>query len=1304
MLFVISPQFLFHNGAQFTLSLLSACGKYALEEEPSQKLWVALVGSENEEILQLNAYVVSILKSMLDKLTPTQAKDVNVEDRMSRICSAVLSFRDFSADVVNVFDSPQSCDPSDVKEYFDSLHFSLRPNVAHLSDIQFLLNSGFDKFVGCFGEDGFGVRTTDVLIGDLVEAGSLSLSEFVNGLVIRSFAQQVENLEIGISSETSSNTENLVNKFSISMLHKRNAAGKRKRSQSPIGISGSFGPDDNEFGVPTSSDFDHSTASEPVSMGGIPEWKESHTKSKRRKKDRDYCGNARVKPSKTRAAKLLMLSQSSSVNDDDGILDSNSQKDKIVESSTSGGVSSETAMKLIGDVEMREPFSSQTSVEFGNGCFEEREAEKLKGAGYREFFHNCYDGQKFYSRDERCEVLNFDNRNDLFKFIDKQLQLLPDEISLIGLTQLQHAVFQLIAYHWKHAKSAAQWLILEDFAEFISNSMHLRSVEKMIVVCFELQRYTNSCGVSNVTAIQIFMTTLQKEIGKKITLEEFQTKLRKFVKQAFTEWYFPRSAKFQALAFIKKLFSFDAENQYLTELTAIIIEQYAAIADQAEQNSDSEVSDDDLDVSINDLKGDSSVANCSSCEDVFNSSVSLKDDSRRDSNSSAVLLSNSINRIKNRFSTRSSSSVRLMLEQNAKKGGKRISPERNGQNLVDNATLMSYSQRDTTKLVAKLDKSLHVKESVKLQSKMLQRSLSQSFRLSNQSSVDDAKRSKLSSKLPSADKTYSTLNSVSGAKSSRIGIRDTSKMVARKSPAQSILKSAQKLSWVSGTKEKENCVRFSAQPSKGQPRLSSKTPVKESLRKTRHDPKTRSSNRLKGKKLLTKKVLETPGAKLKSRLLGKADYNEERQQLKNTQLSSSGKLSVSKIKETPFNKMPKNVAPEEVKHRNRIRRSITATGDGQANLCEASTKPRRTNSFYKSNKQVESTTNKVVANTSYSTIATAGSQTAVGGRTNSLAILNSVNNLSETVFESVDLGTCKISPYSLFFKPNEHGKVNELILTPAKHFDEVFCESVGSASSGTGETPLRGIFPIKNSNGKRMQAIHAVGTLSLVDSTNAKELQSDKENDPPPSNGHLTRSTTKIHQFRNVKLTSASKIQKPAANVRKSLFSQRNSKSQHSPKKFAAKSSFHDDKPATVYKIFCEDSLSMDYLTELVNEKSAQDQSNCRTTLFSTEERNCAYGSGSTSDFDFKLKKRLPIFDSDNSPMRNSLSPSPLCSKSFNTAPSVLSNNERPTFLAAAQKNEIATSTRKCGNLSRALDELLKNPFVSPRITGASPA
>ena len=78
---------------------------------------------------------------MLDKLTPTQAKDVNVEDRMSRICSAVLSFRDFSADVVNVFDSPQSCDPSDVKEYFDSLHFSLRPNVAHLSDIQFLLNS-----------------------------------------------------------------------------------------------------------------------------------------------------------------------------------------------------------------------------------------------------------------------------------------------------------------------------------------------------------------------------------------------------------------------------------------------------------------------------------------------------------------------------------------------------------------------------------------------------------------------------------------------------------------------------------------------------------------------------------------------------------------------------------------------------------------------------------------------------------------------------------------------------------------------------------------------------------------------------------------------------------------------------------------------------------------------------------------------------------------------------------------------------------------------------------------------------------
>ena len=203
-----------------------------------------------------------------------------------------------------------------------------------------------------------------------------------------------------------------------------------------------------------------------------------------------------------------------------------------------------------------------------------------------------------------------------------------------------------------------------------------------------------------------------------------------------------------------------------------------------------------------------------------------------------------------------------MLEQNAKKGGKRISPERNGQNLVDNATLMSYSQRDTTKLVAKLDKSLHVKESVKLQSKMLQRSLSQSFRLSNQSSVDDAKRSKLSSKLPSADKTYSTLNSVSGAKSSRIGIRDTSKMVARKSPAQSILKSAQKLSWVSGTKEKENCVRFSAQPSKGQPRLSSKTPVKESLRKTRHDPKTRSSNRLKGLYINSRCEIKHNSAKL----------------------------------------------------------------------------------------------------------------------------------------------------------------------------------------------------------------------------------------------------------------------------------------------------------------------------------------------------------------------------------------------------------------------------------------------------------
>ena len=82
----------------------------------------------------------NVLTGFSEGTKQTQSAPLTQEDKLNLICSVVLSFRDFSADVVYVLDSPRSSSISDVNHYFDVLETSLKPNVAHLSDIHFLLD------------------------------------------------------------------------------------------------------------------------------------------------------------------------------------------------------------------------------------------------------------------------------------------------------------------------------------------------------------------------------------------------------------------------------------------------------------------------------------------------------------------------------------------------------------------------------------------------------------------------------------------------------------------------------------------------------------------------------------------------------------------------------------------------------------------------------------------------------------------------------------------------------------------------------------------------------------------------------------------------------------------------------------------------------------------------------------------------------------------------------------------------------------------------------------------------------------
>ena len=449
------------------------------------------------------------------------------------------------------------------------------------------------------------------------------------------------------------------------------------------------------------------------------------------------------------------------------------------------------------------------------------------------------------------------------------------------------------------------------------------------------------------------------------------------------------------------------------------------------------------------------------------------------------------------------------------------------------------------------------------------------------------------------------------------------------------------------------------------------------------------------KKLITKKVLETPGAKL----LNRFQINNSKSTNQSVLPMCTDERVKQKVSETPFNKMPKSFTSHEgMKLRNRLRSSI----GGESNLSQNSTEGsgsslKRRDSFYKP-KEHSAEKSILVAKTSSSNSIhrqsfdlNMKSKIAEDDKLKAESVRSYNNDLTPDDQKSVK--GFEFSPYSIIFKPNENGKVSELIFTPAKsemNFDD--CKSIDSDGVDASDTPLRGIFPIQKSGGKNIQAIHGVETLSLIDTKVSECFTSDKENQP--LNDHLTRSTTKIHQFRNVKMTSASK-EKPTHNVRKSLFAKKSSAAA-SPKKFRAQSSFHDDKPTTIYKIFCEDSLSMDFLSELVKEKELEDEK-VKQSMDMDEDRT-----GYSGDLGFKLRKKLPLVnDSPEYEIKgiDLCSPSPVNHKFSSN--SILNSQRGDNYSSQTSRS---SGNSKCGNLSKALDELLKNPIKSPDFSTAPPA
>ena len=363
-------------------------------------------------------------------------------------------------------------------------------------------------------------------------------------------------------------------------------------------------------------------------------------------------------------------------------------------------------------------------------------------------------------------------------------------------------------------------------------------------------------------------------------------------------------------------------------------------------------------------------------------------------------------------------------------------------------------------------------------------------------------------------------------------------------------------------------------------------------------------------------MLETPGHKLLKRRSSLNQNNEQRalSSVDRSDASNSNRNVI--IRETPLSKMPN--AGNSTKKESQV----------FTNKSKIASKFVRRDSFYKANCE------------------------------ESCALKIQTPLKCQTSFLTEDM-IAQASPFSLVFLSDK----KSLVLTPAKISADFSDFEESNMKHLPDETPLRaGAFSILSNSGKKLKAFQLSSTLSLVDNF-------DKcfESPDAAKHDHLTRSTTKITQLNNILLSAT----KSSSAARKSLFG---GKCQNSPQKFTAKSSFHDE---PVYKITCEDSNSMDVLTEILNENVSQ----------SGYPNESVSGQESYLDkFSFTLRRKPSV-----------LSTEPIASGTIIS--SLFESKNSPV------------GGRRCfsevGSRQKALEDLLRNPFTdsSPLLSAAeSPA
>ena len=295
-----------------------------------------------------------------------------------------------------------------------------------------------------------------------------------------------------------------------------------------------------------------------------------------------------------------------------------------------------------------------------------------------------------------------------------------------------------------------------------------------------------------------------------------------------------------------------------------------------------------------------------------------------------------------------------------------------------------------------------------------------------------------------------------------------------------------------------------------------------------------------------------------------------------------------------------------------------------------------------------------------------------------------------------------VSPYSIVFERDQHGSISALI-TPAKvraNFSDNGFEL--SDDSVPCKTPLAGFLNKLSNSAKKFGTISSFNALSFVDAVEIDDS----------SNNEIVKSAAKNFgsPILNIELcTSTKKLYKNPANqhgwkaVRKSLFAS-NGKS---PKKFTAKSSFHDDDAPKAYQTLCDNSNSIDILAELCQgqtstSKFSQSSSSRFGSSFRIMQNTCeqpeniSSTSGilesDTGSLSFHLRRKL----SNLGEAEKTSDHLPECSPSPVHEFPALSSVSNSTFSASFSRgNGRSKSDDRLVARRKAIEDLLQNPMTA---------